>query len=340
MRFANPTFAHILWLLPVLLLALGFAATKRKKDLQSLAEPSCLTRLLDTWPDLRFWVSGIMTLLVITCLVLALMGPQWDFTWQRVQTRDVDIVFVVDVSNSMLARDIKPGRLERAKLAIRELLPELAGDRVGLVAFAGTSFLQVPLTTDYSAFDLALRHLQPGIMPQGGTAIEHAINEAIDAFSPAGEHYKIIILISDGENHTGDPVDAARKAARTGITVHVIGTGTTSGDLIPITVDGRQDYLRDKDGNIVKTALAEETLINIARAGNGTYTRAGAAYFGLQRLYNERILPLNAAGSEKRVQRIWYNRYQIPLFAAIALIVLESFWITWKGDKQCRVRPG
>ena len=183
----------------------------------------------------------------------------------------------LDVSNSMLAQDYSPNRLERAKLAISRLTDRLQEDRIGLVIFAGTSFVQLPVTTDYVSAKMFLGSIDTGSIPVQGTAIGDAIRLSIKSFSAQSEKSRVIIVISDGENHEDDPVAAAKQAAEVGIKVYTIGVGSAEGQ--PISVNG--ELLKDKDGNIVVTRLDEETLRNVAKAGGGAYIHAGGEEFGL-----------------------------------------------------------
>jgi Ca-activated chloride channel family protein len=221
--------------------------------------------------------------MVLFCLgflffVLGLARPQTGAKLSERKTKGAEIIVALDVSNSMLAQDYSPNRLERAKLAISRLTDMLQEDRIGLVIFAGTSFVQLPVTTDYVSAKMFLNSIDTGSIPIQGTAIGDAIRLSIKSFSAQSEKSRVIIVISDGENHEDDPVEAARQAAEFGIKVYTIGVGSAEGQ--PIPVEGGS-LLRDQQGEIVVTKLDEKTLREIARAGNGAYIHAGNEEFGL-----------------------------------------------------------
>jgi Ca-activated chloride channel family protein len=214
-----------------------------------------------------------MALLVISgaLLVLVLARPQWGFTWEEAKQRGLDVVVALDTSRSMLAPDVAPNRLERAKLAALDLKKIARTDRVGLVAFAGTAFLQCPLSFDDEAFRQSLSALDVTVIPQGGTALAEAIQTALGAFKEKSDNHKILVLFSDGEDHDGNAVEAAKEAAKEGMRIFTIGVGTANGELLRITEKGKSDYVRDADGNVVKSHLNEQLLREVAEAGNGFY---------------------------------------------------------------------
>ena len=224
-------------------------------------------------------------------------------------------MIALDVSNSMLARDYSPNRLERAKLAISRLVDKLDGDRVGLVLFAGTSFVQLPITTDYVSAKMFLGNISTESIPVQGTAIGDAINTCIRSFSAQSEKSRAIIVITDGENHEDDPVAAAKQAADMGIMVYTIGVGSQQGQPIPM----KNGLLKDSKGNIVVTKLDENTLKEVAKAGNGAYVHAGNDEFGLNPVIND-IRKLD----EEEFKSIVFEEYdeQFMYFFAIALGLL------------------
>ena len=216
-------------------------------------------------------------------LVIALSRPQIGAKLKEHQTKGAEIMIALDVSNSMLAEDYSPNRLERAKLAISRLVDKLRDDRIGLIVFAGNSFVQLPITTDYVSAKMFLRSISTGSVPIQGTAIGDAINTSIRSFSAQSEKSRAIIVITDGENHEDDPVAAAKQAAEMGVRVFTIGVGSPEGK--PIPVDG--ELLRDRDGEIVVTRLDEAVLEEIAKAGHGLYVRAGNSEFGLNPIIDD-----------------------------------------------------
>ena len=229
------------------------------------------------------------------------------------QDKGAEIMIALDVSNSMLAEDYSPNRLERAKLAISRLVDKLRDDRIGLIVFAGNSFVQLPITTDYVSAKMFLRSISTGSVPIQGTAIGEAINTSIRSFSAQSEKSRAIIVITDGENHEDDPVAAAKQAAEMGIRVFAIGVGSPEGK--PIPVDG--ELLRDRNGEIVVTRLEESVLEDIAKAGNGLYVRAGNSEFGLNPIIDD-IRKME----DEMYSSIVFEEYdeQFMYFLAIALV--------------------
>src|SRR5436305_13066562 len=209
--------------------------------------------------------------LAVACLIVALARPQWGFEWEEAKQRGLDIVVAIDTSKSMLAEDIAPNRLARDKLAALDLMKQAKSDRLGLVAFAGSAFLQCPLTIDDAAFRQSVEALDVNVIPEGGTALAEAIETALTAFKE-GDNYKILVLFTDGEDHDSGALDAAKKAADTGLRVFTVGIGSAEGELLRIKdAKGRSDYIRDEQGNVVKSHLNETLLQEIAGATKAVY---------------------------------------------------------------------
>jgi len=253
------------------------------------------------------------------------MRPQWGFQWKEVKRKGLDILVAVDTSKSMLAEDVKPNRLERSKLALKDLVKKLRGDRIGLIAFSGRAFLQCPLTVDYSGFILSLNDISVGTIPRGGTSISHAINKAIESYEGEQKKYKVLIIITDGENHEGDPFRVAELAKKEGIKIFCIGIGSKEGELIPlIDTRGRTVFLKDESGNVVKTRLDEGVLEEIAIATGGSYVRSTSREFGLDLIYREKLAKMEKRDIESKMKRQYEERFQIPLGFAFLLLLIES----------------
>jgi Ca-activated chloride channel family protein len=257
----------------------------------------------------------------IALLFVALAGPQAGYRWEQVKRRGNDIIFAVDTSRSMLTPDVKPNRLERAKLAIDDFVNRLNGDAVGLVAFAGTAFLQTPITLDYGAFHESLAALDTHIIPQGGTNITSAIHEAQAALQRRPGSDKILILVTDGEDLEGDALAAARAAAQQGLKIFTVGVGTANGDLIPLPADQGGGFLKDREGHLVKSRLDESALKALATATGGSYAPLGADNQGLDTIYQEALAPLAKHDLESRAQKLPIQRFQWPLSVAFALLL-------------------
>ncbi len=260
----------------------------------------------------------------VACILLALARPQFGFAWEEVKQRGLDIVVAIDTSRSMLANDAAPNRLTRAKLAAHDLLRVARTDRLGLVSFAGTAFLQCPLTLDDDAFRQSLNSLEVGIIPQGGTAITEAIDTALTAFKEGEDNYKVLVLFTDGEDHDGGAVEAARKAAKAGLKIFTVGVGTPEGERLRVVDDqGRTTYVRDEAGKEVTSKLDEGLLRQIAQAGNGDYLLLRGPR-PIEMLYEARLAPLPKSDLSARHVQQYFDRFQWPLALAILLLVLES----------------
>jgi len=245
--------------------------------------------------------------------------------FEEIAAEFVDLVIGLDVSRSMLAVDVKPNRLERAKLAILDLLNLLEGDRVALVPFAGTAFLQCPLTLDYDAFAQSLAAVGVGTIPRGGTALERAIDTGVAAFEGRQGKHGAMILITDGESHEGDAAAAAERAADAGIRIFTVGMGTADGELIPLGDEGGgHAFLKDREGNVVKSRLDENTLADIAEKTGGAFVRAQGGTLDLETLFENELAALDRRELESAIERRYEARFQVPLVLALLLLAVES----------------
>lgn len=317
---------HLLWLLVLVPLVTGFfvwAFRRRRRALEQFAEARLLGSLT---PDLdqrrQQWRAG-MLVAAVALLVVALAGPKWGFHWEKVHREGVDIVIALDTSKSMLAEDIKPDRLERAKLAVQDLLKHLHGDRVGLVAFAGSAFVQCPLTLDYDAFAQSLRAVDVGIIPKGGTSLAGAIDSGIAAFEGRHGKHDALILVTDGEDHDGHVEDAAKQAAAKDIKIYTVGIGSAEGDLIPVTVNGHRTFLKDDQGQVVKSRMDPTTLQQIATTTGGAYVHAQGPSLGLDTVYRRYIDKMQKRELSTSMERHFEQRFQIPLLIAVVLLAIE-----------------
>jgi Ca-activated chloride channel family protein len=235
----------------------------------------------------------------------------------------------------MLTQDVKPNRLDRAKLAILDLIKQLQGDRVGLIAFAGTAFVQCPLTLDYAAFSESLRAVHVGIIPKGGTALADAVVAGVEAFEGRQGQHAALVLMTDGEDHEGGLDEATRRASEAGIRVYTVGIGTAGGELITIEENGKATYLKDRHGQVVKSRLDEETLRKVATETGGAYLYAKGPDLGLDELYVDYISKMEKRDLKTAMQRRYEERYQWPLALALVLLALEPL----VGEKR-GVRAG
>jgi Ca-activated chloride channel homolog len=323
MRFENP---NLLWLLLVIPPALAaffwWAMRSRQKLLTQFIEARLLSTLTVGISPARQKMRFAFLILAVAFLILALARPQRGFDLEEVEQRGLDIVVAIDTSKSMLATDIAPNRLTRAKLAALELMQRAGTDRLGLVAFAGDAFLECPLTIDNTAFQQSVQALDVNSIPQGGTALAAAINTALTAFKEK-DHYKALVLLTDGEDNDAGALEAAQAATKAGLKIFTIGIGTAEGTLLRITdANGNSDYVRDEQGNVVKSHLNEVLLQQIATATGGFYLPLRGANT-MDTLYERGLEPLpKSEGQEKLIKR-YHEQFQWPLGAAILLLLAE-----------------
>ena len=316
--FANGNYLYLLPLVFVIPLVYAVLMRVRRRKLRKIGDEELVRQLMPSWSGAKGWWRTILFSLAFGCFVLGLARPQIGAKLSQRKTRGAEIMICLDVSNSMLAQDYSPDRLSRAKLAISRLVDKLQGDRIGLVIFAGSSFVQLPITTDYVSAKMFLNSINTESVPVQGTAIGDAILTAAKGFSAQSEKSRAIIVITDGENHEDDPVDAARQAAELGIKVYTIGVGSLRGQ--PISKNG--ELMKDKDGNIVVTRLDEGTLKQVAAAGNGAYIHAGNDEFGLNPIITD-LRNLEEEEFDSVVFEEFDEQYMYCFAAALVLFVME-----------------
>ena len=325
MRFEH---LQILWLLlvlpPALALFFWWAARRRQQLLEQFIQARLLSTLTVGISPARKKIRFGCLVFAVALLVITLARPQRGFDLEEVEQRGLDIVVAVDTSKSMLATDIAPNRLARARLAALELMQKAGTDRMGLVAFAGDAFLECPLTIDNTAFQQCVQALDVNTIPQGGTAIATAINTALTAFKE-NNHYKVLVLFTDGEDNDTGALEAAQNAAKAGLKIFTIGIGTVGGDLLRVTdANGNSDYVRDEQGNVVKSHLNEALLQQIGGATGGFYLPLRGANT-IDTLYERGLAPLPKSEGKERLVRRYHEQFHWPLAAAILLLLAEMF---------------
>ncbi|HVN85394.1 MAG TPA: VWA domain-containing protein [Candidatus Binatia bacterium] len=307
-------------LAPALVAFFVWARRRRRRALDAFVVAALLPAVAPDVDARRRTLRAAMLTLAALLLVVGIGGPMWGFRWQEVKREGIDLIVAIDTSRSMLAIDVKPNRLARAKLAVQDLLAELNGDRVGLVAFAGSAFVQSPLTLDYGAFAQSLDAIEVGIIPKGGTALAEAIDVSLEAFEGRQGSHQALVLITDGEDHEGNVKDAAKRAADRGVKIYTVGIGTSDGELIPSESGG---FLKDRKGQVVKSRLDEETLKQIAVDTGGVYLHAAGASLGLTELYRDYIAKMEKRELASTLERRFEHRFQIPLALALVLLLIE-----------------
>ena len=312
-RFAEPQYLYGLLLLPVCLLLLVWTEMQVRKRLRRFGDPALLIPLTPGLSRTRERVKYAFMLVAIGLTMVMLARPQYGTHVDTTTRRGIEVVIALDVSNSMLATDVSPNRLERAKLAISKLVDELQGDRIGLIIFAGESFVQLPITSDYRMAKAFARRIDPSLVSEQGTAIGKALEQALLSFSGDTEqnHGRVIILITDGENHEGGAEEAAAEAAKTGRAVYVLGIGSPEGAPIP-TRDG---YMQDRNGETVVTKLNEDMCRQVAAAGKGTYIHVDNSSVA-----QEKLQAALSGLSQKEMSTPVYSEYD-EQFQAVALLL-------------------
>ena len=325
-RFAHPEYIYLLGLVPVLVVAYWFISRARRNALHRFGAEGILGRLAESASKRKRVTKFAVVLVAFTIIVAGLANPQIGTRLQEVKQEGVDIFVALDVSLSMKAEDIKPNRLEKAKLEIRNLIDRLGGDRLGLIVFAGEAYTQFPLTTDYSAANLFLDVVDVDVVPTPGTAIGSAIKRAMESFDFKETTTKVIVIVTDGENTEGDAFDAANDAAKQGVLLYTIGMGSASGAPIPIyNASGQQsDFKRDRDGNIVVTKLDDVSLEKIATIGNGRFFRGTNAQDELNEIYKT-ISTLQKKEFGVKQFTDYEDRFQFFLGVGIFLLIAEFF---------------
>jgi Ca-activated chloride channel homolog len=325
MRFGDITALHLLWFVPLVALLLLAALRRRRLMMEKFIDARLMMDMAQNLNANRWIWKTFLILGMFVFSILALARPQWGFEWREVKRQGVDIIVVVDTSKSMLTQDVKPNRLERTKLAIHDLVNQLKGDRIGLVAFAGDAFMLCPLTADYNGFLLSMKDLDVNSVPRGGTNIGGAIEETLKSFDDTPSQFKTIIVVTDGDNLAGDPLSAAHKAKDKGVRIYTVGIGTQEGELIQIVNEnGDKEFLKDENGNFIKSRLNEKLLTDIALTTDAVYVRATGSEFGLDTIYERNISKLEKREFENKMDKRYFERFQFPLAVATVLLLLDT----------------
>lgn len=321
-QFANPKLLYLLAIIPVVILLFALNAQRKRRLLREFGDQSIVQELMPEYSRNRPVIKLIFLLIAIAFFILGIAGPEFGTKLQQKKHRGVEIIIALDVSNSMLAEDIQPNRLERAKQAISKMVDNLENDRIGLIVFAGEAYTQLPITSDYISAKMFLQNINTNSVPVQGTAIGAAINLAARSFTADFKGDKAIILITDGENHDDDALGAAKAAADKGIIVHTIGVGLPQGAPIPVSGSGQKNYLKDNQGNVVISKLDEGMLNQISTSGNGMYVRASNTQVGLNTVF-DKIKKMSKAEYESKVYSEYENQFQWPIGFALVFLIIE-----------------
>ena len=336
MRFANPEYLYMLLLLPVVIGLFIYSNYRRKKNINSYGDPQLLKRLIPSTATLRNRITFWFTFFALALTILLLARPQFGAKKETVTTRGVEVVVALDISNSMLADDISPNRLEKAKRLISRIINKSGENKVALIVFAGDAFVQLPITDDFISAKMFLESISPSLIARQGTDIGAAIDLAAKSFTANEKIGKAIIVITAGENHEGGAEEAAMRAAETGINIYVLGIGTEKGGRIPI--EGKGEFMRDNEGFVVISKLNEEMAGNIAKAGKGTYVRVDNTN-NAQTIIENELDKLQKDDVKTEVYTKYREQFEVLSILILLLLVAEIVIVTitdsmGKGKKE------
>lgn len=329
MILSQPQYLWLLLLVPVFFGVQVIVNKLRRRRIRRFGDEELVNALMPSYARAKVWVRLTLYSIAFCFLVIAMARPQRGVKLKEQQMKGAEVIIALDVSNSMLAQDYYPSRLERAKLAISQVSEKLKGDRIGLIVFGGESYVQIPLTSDYISARMFLNSISTGTVPVQGTAIGSAIDLGVRSFSDQSDHSRAIIVITDGENHEDDPVAAAKSAAEQGVRVFTIGVGSNEGTLIPLPEGG---YMTDEAGENVLTRLDDVTLQAVASAGNGIYVQSTNREFGLTPIIEE-IQKME----DKVMTTVVYEEYE-ELYVYFLTVALLFFVVEMLiGDRRSKI---
>ena len=327
-RFGEPIYLYLLLIIPLLVVFYVYTNYRRRKKLRQYGDPELMAHLMPNVSkyrlDVKFWLVTIALVMVIFMLA----RPQFGSKMETVKRQGVETVVALDISNSMLAQDVTPSRLEKSKKLVSRLVETFNNDKVAMIVFAGEAFTQLPITSDYISAKMFLETISPSLITTQGTDIRGAIDLAMKSFTPNEGVGRAIVLITDGENHEGGAVEAAQQAAEKGVRVFVLGVGSPDGS--PIPVEGTNDFRRDKDGNVVVTKLNEQMCQEIAKAGKGMYVRVDNTN-NAERALNAEINKLAKADVETQVYTEFDEQFDVLAWLALILLAVDVMLLNRKN---------
>lgn len=330
LRFEHDIFLWALILIPIFVLLRLYILNWEKRATHLFAEKKLMEQLMPNKSTAKRRTKFILFLLAFFFLIIGIANPQIGTKMEEIKREGIDIMVALDVSNSMKAEDIQPNRLEKAKRSMQQLLEQLHGDRIGLIVFAGKAYMQLPITTDYSAARLFLNLIDTDIIPIQGTNIASAINLGIESFDYKKGGSRVMIIISDGENHEPEALESAEAARKKGIKVYTVGMGTPNGAPIPIFRNGQQvGFRQDNQNNTIISSLNEEMLMELARVGNGEYFRANNSGNAIRMIMNQ-VQKLEKAEYETNMYTDYEDRFQY--FIGMSLLLYLLYFLT--GERK------
>jgi len=321
-RFAHPEYLFLLLLIPILIVVFVYTGIQKRRNLKKFGNVDLIAQLMPNVSTIRPQVKFYMQIIAVLLLVIVVAQPQFGTKQEAVKRKGIEVIIALDVSNSMMAQDIQPSRLERAKQILSKLVDGMTNDKIGLIVFAGDAYTQLPITVDYVSAKMFLSSISPTLVPRQGTAIGSAIDLAIKSFGTKSKAGRAIIVITDGENHEDDAIGAAKLAVENDIAVHVIGIGKPDG--APIPVEGTMSFRKDKDGNVVVSKLNEEMCKSVSTAGKGVYVRADNGN-GALRIINKELDTLAKSDIKTSVFSDYNEQFQSFAILALLLLIIDFF---------------
>lgn len=333
-RFESPAYLWLLWSIPVLAIIRFVCYKLRRKKLLRFGEMSLVNRLMPNVskirPSVKFWLS----VAALALMIVMLARPQMGSKISHEERNGIETIIAMDISNSMLAEDVVPSRLQKSKMLIENLVDHFANDKIGLVVFAGDAFVQLPITTDYVSAKMFLQDINPSLIQTQGTDIARAISLSMNSFTQQKGLGKAIILITDGEDHEGGALEAAKEAKKKGINVFILGVGSSNGAPIPL---GNGDYMRDNAGNTVMTALNEQMCRDVAKAGSGTYIHVDNTSDAQEKL-NDELSRLQKGETDNVVYSEYNEQFQAFALLALILLIIEACTLEAQNSLLRKVR--
>ena len=333
-RFESPAYLWLLWSIPVLAIIRFVCYKLRRKKLLRFGEMSLVNRLMPNvskiWPSVKFWLS----VAALALMIVMLARPQMGSKISHEERNGIETIIAMDISNSMLAEDVVPSRLQKSKMLVENLVDHFTNDKIGLVVFAGDAFVQLPITTDYVSAKMFLQDINPSLIQTQGTDIARAISLSMNSFTQQKGLGKAIILITDGEDHEGGALEAAKEAKKKGINVFILGVGSSNGAPIPL---GNGDYMRDNAGNTVMTALNEQMCRDVAKAGSGTYIHVDNTSDAQEKL-NDELSRLQKGETDNVVYSEYNEQFQAFALLALILLIIEACTLEAQNSLLRKVR--
>jgi Ca-activated chloride channel homolog len=333
-RFENPDYLYLLIIIPILAFTSLVISKRRKKAIEKFGNPELLESLMPNASVNRPIVKFYIMLLALAMIIVTMAGPQFGSKLETVKRKGIEIMIALDVSNSMNAEDIQPSRLDRAKRAIYQLVDKLNNDKVGLIVFAGQAYTQLPITTDYASAKMFISAINTGIISTQGTAIGKALDLGIRSFTSQEDINRAIIVITDGENHEDDAVQFAKAAAEKGIKVYTVGMGLPKGAPIPVSGGSKNDFMKDREGNVVISKLDENMLIEIATAGDGEFISANNIRKGINDLIDH-LSKLEKSEIDSKIYTEYDSQFQY-IAIIVLLLLLIDFIILERKNKYLK----